>query len=51
MTREEEIKQAAQAYYPQGTLYEVAKVSGFIRGAKWADKYPIQLEEVDKCIN
>lgn len=50
MTREEEIKQAAQAYYPQGTLYEVAKVSGFIRGAKWADKNPTQLEEVDERI-
>lgn len=32
----EKIKQAAQAYYPKGTLYEVYKVSGFVRGANWA---------------
>lgn len=38
MKREEEIKQAAQAYYPKGTLHEEKAVSAFIRGAKWADK-------------
>ena len=35
--RSEEIKQAAQAYYPAGTLHEEKAVSAFIRGAKWAD--------------
>jgi hypothetical protein len=35
--RTEEIKQAAQAYYPKGTLHEEKAVSAFIRGAKWAD--------------
>lgn len=34
----EEIIKAAQAYYPSGILHEAAKVSGFVRGAKWADK-------------
>ena len=38
MTREEEIKQAAQAYYPSGSLYEERTVSAFVRGAKWADE-------------
>lgn len=38
MARNEEIKQAAQAYYPKGTLHEEKAVSAFIRGAKWADK-------------
>lgn len=37
MTREEIIK-AAQAYYPSGILHEEAKVSAFVRGAKWADQ-------------
>lgn len=32
----EKIKQAAQAYYPKGTLHEVDKVAGFVRGANWA---------------
>lgn len=36
-SRSEEIKQAAQAYYPAGTLHEEKAVSAFIRGAKWAD--------------
>lgn len=31
----EKIKQAAQAYYPKGTLHEVDKVSGFVRGANY----------------
>lgn len=35
--RNEEIKQAAQSYYPAGTLHEEKAVSAFIRGAKWAD--------------
>lgn len=34
----EEIIKAAQAYYPRGILHEEAKVSSFVRGAKWADK-------------
>lgn len=38
MSREEEIKQAAQAYYPSGSLYEYCKVPAFVRGAKWADE-------------
>lgn len=38
MTREEEIKQAAKAYYPSGSLYEERTVSAFVRGAKWADE-------------
>lgn len=38
MTREEEIKQAAQAYYPSGSLHEERTVSAFVRGAKWADE-------------
>lgn len=38
MTREEERKQAAQAYYPSGSLYEERTVSAFVRGAKWADE-------------
>ena len=37
MTREEQIKQAAQAYYPSGSLHEERTVSAFVRGAKWAD--------------
>lgn len=34
----DKIKQAAQAYYPEGTLHEVDKVKvlGFVRGANWA---------------
>ena len=40
MTREEEIKQAAQAYYPSGSLHEERTVSAFVRGAKWADENP-----------
>lgn len=32
----DKIKQAAQAYYPKGTLREVDKVAGFVRGANWA---------------
>lgn len=40
--RKEEIKQAAQAYYPKGTLHEEKAVSSFIRGAKWADKTMIE---------
>lgn len=38
MTREEERKQAAQAYYPSGCLHEERTVSAFVRGAKWADE-------------
>ena len=34
--RTEEIKQVAQAYYPD-TLYGEDEMSAFIRGAKWAD--------------
>ena len=34
------IREAAQAYYPQGTLHEEKAVSAFIRGAKWADDNP-----------
>jgi hypothetical protein len=42
MKREEEIKQAAQAYYPTGALHEEKAVSAFIRGAKWADETMIE---------
>ena len=31
----DKIKQAAQAYYPKGTLHEIDKVSGFVRGANY----------------
>ena len=40
MTREEQIKQAAKAYYPSGSLHEERTVSAFVRGAKWADENP-----------
>lgn len=48
MTREEEIKQAAQAYYPSGSLYEERTVSAFVRGAKWADENPQGMAKMRK---
>lgn len=48
MTREEEIKQAAQAYYPSGSLYEERTVSAFVRGAKWADENPQGMSKMRK---
>ena len=48
MTREEEIKQAAQAYYPSGSLYEERTVSAFVRGAKWADENPQGMTKMRK---
>lgn len=48
MTREEEIKQAAQAYYPSGSLYEERTVSAFVRGAKWADENQIGMSKMRK---
>jgi hypothetical protein len=48
MTREEEIKQAAQAYYPSGSLHEERTVSAFIRGAKWSDENPQGMAKMRK---
>lgn len=48
MTREEEIKQAAQAYYPSGSLHEERTVSAFVRGAKWADENQIGMSKMRK---
>lgn len=39
----ETIKYAAQEYYPKGTINEVDKVSGFIRGANWSINYIIPI--------
>ena len=48
MIREEEIKQAAQAYYPSGSLHEERTVSAFVRGAKWADENPQGMSKMRK---
>lgn len=48
MTREEEIKQAAQAYYPSGSLHEYRTVPAFVRGAKWADENQIGMTKMRK---
>lgn len=48
MTREEERKQAAQAYYPSGSLHEERTVSAFVRGAKWADENPQGMSKMRK---
>ena len=48
MIREEEIKQAAQAYYPSGSLHEERTVSAFVRGAKWADENPQGMTKMRK---
>lgn len=42
MTRREEIRNAAQAYYPSGTNHEEIKVASFIRGARYADKTMVE---------
>ena len=39
------IREAAQAYYPPGTLYEEKAVSAFIRGAKWKQCIPYKGNE------
>lgn len=48
MTREEERKQAAQAYYPSGSLHEERTVSAFVRGAKWADENQPCMAKIQK---
>lgn len=49
MTRKEEIRNAAQAYYPSGTNHEEIKVASFIRGARYADKTMIEKLHELKC--
>lgn len=38
MTREEEIKRAAETYY--GEMYHKSAMEYFAKGAKWADEHP-----------
>lgn len=42
------IREAAQVYYPQGTLHEEKAVSAFIRGAKW--DYETMIEKACKVL-
>ena len=51
MTREEEIKQAAEEYSGKDSFFHYAHIHGFELGAQWADEYPKDnLVEIDEFL-